>query len=239
MGVKEPKKVSEMCIEGVQNRLNKMLETRNEYLKNVDEVHVVLQKGNTKTGVSCWTVSLIPIVDCPNCSKCQRKCYDIRKDCIYPSVLNDRARNSAIHLADPKRYWSEIAVQAKANCVEQLRINVGGDLTDEDFGYIAGMAELIPQCDILFFTKNYDGINRFLREHTFPVNVHPIMSRWDGMDCHNEFNLPESHVLWVDGKTTAPSYGAYYCSGNCSACHFNKEGCWTLKNGESVIFSAH
>lgn len=239
MGVKEPKIVKEMCIEGIRNRVNKMFELRKQYMEDVEHIHVTLKRGNTKTGTACWTVSLAPIIDCPNCDKCKGKCYDIRHDCIYPSVIADRAKNSALHALDPARYWSEIAVQAQANFVEQLRINVGGDLTDEDFGYVAGMAELIPRCDILFFTKNYNGINKFLKHHTFPSNVHPIISRWNGMDCNNEHNLPESHILWADGKTTAPEYGAVYCGGNCTECHFNKEGCWTLKNGESVIFAAH
>ena len=235
----EPKTVNDMCVDGVKARLKKMLDARAEYMKDIDNVHIKLQRGNSKTGTSCWTVSLIPIADCPNCSGCKRKCYDIRNVCMQPAVINDRARNSALHKADLERYWNEVTMQAKANFVEQLRINVGGDLTNEDFHYIAKMAFEIPRCDILFFTKNYNGINKFLRENTFPENVHPIISRWENMDCTNEFNLPEAHVLWKNGNTSAPIYGAYFCQGNCTECHFNKEGCWTLKHGEHVIFSAH
>ena len=239
MVVKEPKTVNEMCSDGIENRVRKLLEQRDYWLNHLNDAHVILQKGNTKSGTACWTVSLAPIIDCANCSGCRGKCYDIRKDCIYPSVINDRARNSAIHLADPERYWKEISEQIKANFVEQLRINVGGDLSGHDFHYIAEVAKENPQCDILFFTKNYVKLNDFLRDNQFPSNVHPIMSRWEGMDCQNPHNLPESHILWKNGTTTAPMYGAYFCGGNCTECHFNKEGCWTLKNGEHVIFAAH
>ena len=77
-------------------------------------------------------------------------------------------------------------------------------------------------------------------------NVHPIMSPWLGMEFDNPYNLPCAHVLWEDGRTTAPDFKAKYCGGNCSECfyHFklkdkDKSGCWGLKKGEHVIFLAH
>ena len=92
---------------------------------------------------------------------------------------------------------------------------------------------------ILFFTKNYKGINKFLDNNSFPSNVRPIMSAWENMEMDNPHNLPNSHVLYEDGRTTAPEYGAVYCGGNCSECAFKGEGCWNLKNGEHVVFMAH
>ena len=79
----------------------------------------------------------------------------------------------------------------------------------------------------------------FLAENSFPENVHPIMSAWCGMEMDNPYELPEAHVLYEDGKTTAPEWGSKYCGGNCSECAFNKDGCWTLQKRESVIFRAH
>lgn len=239
MAVKEPRTVNDISAETMQTRLKKMLDLRDEFLKDVANHHVRLQQGNDKTGEYCWTVSLIPVADCPNCFKCKLKCYDLRNDCWRPAVQNDRARNSAIHKADPSRFWSEVNAQIKANGVKQLRINVGGDLTDKDFGYVAALGRQNPGTMILFFTKNYIGINKYLEDNTFPSNVRPIISRWEGMSCENPHDLPCSHVLWKDGSTTAPIYGAYYCGGNCSDCAMNGEGCWTLKKGEHVIFNAH
>lgn len=225
--------------EAIENRINKILAERTIRMANIAEQHVKLQRGNRKTGANCWTVSLAPIIDCINCSGCSGQCYDIRNDVIYPQVIADRAKNSAIHKADPKRYWDEIDIQIKANFVTELRINVGGDLTDEDFGYVAELGKKNPRTMILFFTKNYKGINKYLDNNSFPENVHPIMSAWGGMEMENPHNLPCSHVLYEDGRTTAPEYGAVYCGGNCSECAFNGDGCWNLKNGEHVIFRAH
>ena len=228
--------------EAISKRVNEMLVLRDEWIKRIqagENVHVVLQQGNSKTGKNCRTTSFIPIADCYNCGECMYDCYDLRNDCRFEPVKNDRARNSAIHKLNPAEYWKQVEECIKEDFVQELRINVGGDLNYEDFCYIKQMAERCPRTDILFFTKTYDDINRFLDENNFPSNVKPIISRWCGVECNNKHNLPESHVLYDDGKTTAPEYGAYYCGGNCSNCHWNGEGCWTLKNGESVIFKAH
>lgn len=229
----------EIATEKLMNRVTKMLEIRSEYLKDIENVHVRLQKGNSKTGANCWTISLIPVADCPNCKGCMKECYDLRNVCFQPAVQNDRARNSALHKADKKRFWDEVDIQVKANFVMELRINVGGDLDNEDFAYVAELGKRNPKTMILFFTKNYSGINAFLESNNFPENVRPIMSAWEGMEMNNIHNLPCSHVLWEDGRTTAPQYGAVYCGGNCSECAFKGEGCWTLKRGEHVIFNAH
>lgn len=225
--------------EGFQKRFNTIAEARKTADEKVNDLHVRIQQGNKKTGVNCWTISLLPVIDCANCSKCKYNCYDLKNDLIYPPVITDRARNSAIHNADPDRFWSEVDTQIKANFITELRINVGGDLRDSDFSYVSKLGKANPKTQILFFTKNYKGINNFLNHHKFPKNVHPIMSAWCGMKMENPHNLPCSHVLYADGKTTAPQYGAYYCGGNCSECAFKGEGCWNLKKGEHVIFRAH
>ena len=155
------------------------------------------------------------------------------------NVQIDRARNSAVHKADPERFWREVDAQVKANYVRELRLNVGGDLTDDDFGYVTKLGRDNPKVMILFFTKNYDGINKFLDNNEFPENVKPLMSAWRNMEMDNRHDLPCSHVLWEDGTTTAPEYGAVYCGGNCTECVYNGEGCWHLKHGEHVIFKAH
>lgn len=157
---------------------------------------------------------------------------------IYTQTVEDRAKNSVIHETDPERYWAEIDTQIKANFCELLRLNVGGDLTDDDFMHVAKLGRKNRKTDILFFTKNYKGINRFLEHHSFPRNVHPIMSVWEECSMDNPNHLPESHLLYDDGRTTAPEW-AYLCGGNCSSCHFNKEGCWQLKKNEHVVFHAH
>lgn len=225
--------------EAMKNRVAILRSAQKEAIKNVKNLHVKVQKGNRKTGANCWTVSLLPVIDCANCSKCKHNCYDLKADLIYPAVINDRARNSAIHKKEPDRFWREINDQVRENFIRELRINVGGDLSYNDFAYVRVLGLENPNTDILFFTKNYDDINRYLDDVSFPENVHPIMSAWKGMKMDNRHNLPCSHLLYENGDTTAPEYGAVYCGGNCSECAFKGEGCWNLKKGEHVIFRAH
>ncbi len=228
-------------IKGYESRIRKIMRVRKRYEEmDVNKLHVKLQKGNSKTGHACWTVSLLPVIDCThNCSACRLNCYDLKADLIYTQCINDRCKNSVIHEKDPARYWYEVNLQVKANYVTELRINVGGDLTEDDFTWIKILGEDNPKVHILFFTKNYEGINSFLNSNSFPENIHPILSAWEGLELSNPHRLPCSHVLYEDGRTTAPEYGAYYCGGNCTKCAFNGEGCWTLKRGEHVIFRAH
>lgn len=225
--------------DGYQKRVATITKARKEALKTASKMHVKLQRGNKKTGQNCWTVSTMPVIDCINCKQCGPNCYDLKADLIYPAVIKDRAKNSAIHKIDPARYWEEIDAQVKANFVAELRINVGGDLSDDDFAYVAKLGRQNKNTMILFFTKNYKGINAFLEKHRFPKNVRPIMSTWQGLTMENPHKLPQSHVLYDNGETTAPEYGAYYCGGNCSECFFKSEGCWNLKKNEHVIFKAH
>ena len=223
----------------INGRVKKMVDLRSKYMEDIENVHIKIQPGNEKTGKRCYTISLIPIADCKNCSGCRKNCYDICNVCFQPRVQNDRAKNSALHKADPKRFWDEVDMQIKANFVTEFRINVGGDLSDDDFAYVAELGKRNPKTMILFFTKNYKGINNFLEDNEFPENVKPIMSAWIGMEMSNPYNLPCAHVLWEDGTTTAPTWGSKYCGGNCSRCAFNGDGCWSLKRGEHVIFHEH
>lgn len=236
----QPKKIKNMSIENIMGRVQKMIELRTEFEKDIDNVHVKLQQGNSKTGKNVYTVSLIPIADCGhNCKECKKECYDVINVCFQPKVQVDRARNSAVHRKDINRFWEEVSYGIKYNCVQAIRINVGGDVCKEDLPLINKVAKENPKCDILFFTKSYEEVNEFLGNNEFEPNVHCIMSAWKDTPMNNPYGLPVSHVLYADGFTTAPEYGSHYCQGNCAHCHYNEEGCFTLKKGESVIFPAH
>lgn len=241
-----PKKIYSWKDETVVRHTKIALQDREKALKYVDKLHVKLQNGNKKTGKKkedgVFTVSLYPIIDCQNCDKCKNNCYDNKHDVIKDSCYKDRIKNSAIHKANPERFWNEVdmGIKLRAGEINMLRINVGGDLTYEDFGYVNNLAAMNPDVTFQFFTKNYNGINKWLDEnYEFESNIQAIISVWKDMPYSNPHNLPTSHVLWADGTTTAPEYGAYFCKGNCATCLRMKDGCFRLKKGECVVFSAH
>jgi len=248
----EPKKVRRLRDEGMKKRLGDMLRLREEYLKNPDDIHIVLQKGNTKTKdgkvYHTRTVSLIPIVDCPNCKECMKDCYDLRNVCFQKYVKNDRARNSALHKANPAEYWRQVEEECKKeldrlpeNEFIFLRINIGGDLTDEDFEFVNNMVERNLRLLSQFFTKNDEGINQFMETHgDFNERICKLLSQWEGMECNNPYGIPEAHVLFDDGRTTADfSRPHYFCNGDCNNCMETNSGCKGLKRGEQIILSSH
>lgn len=219
--------------------VKKCIDARKAALGHVATSHVKLQPGNKKTGARVWTVSLLPVVDCMNCTECQKKCYDLLHDVINTNVLKDRARNSAIHKADKARYWNEVGLGCLLNGVRFLRINVGGDMADDDFRYLSSLASMYPEVEFLFFTKNYAGLFRRIHEcGMMPANVHAIVSVWPGMPYANPYHLPEAHVRMRDGTTTAPP-DAIECHGDCSACAETKNGCFGLARYQSVVFDEH
>ena len=229
--------------DGVKTVLKKLLKERDEKIKNVEEYHVQIKPGNSKEGKYVYHLSILPIIDCPNCSKCQYNCYDIKNMAFYYNAMHDyRTTNSAIHKADPERFWNEAAEIINEEIIQELRLNNGGDLTEDDFRYVIKLAKKCKKTKILAFTKNYNAFNKVYEENgqKLPKNLKIIFSRWYEMECDNIYEMPESHVIWNNNKdNTAPQYGAILCQGDCSKCHFYGEGCWTLKHGQHVAFFAH
>lgn len=121
-----------------------------------------------------------------------------------------------------------------------FRFHVSGDIPDKDYlTHMISIAERNSHCEILCFTKRYELVNEHLDSGgKVPQNLHFIFSKWRGTEMPNPHNLPEAHVRYRDGTTTA-SNNAKECGGNCAECAITDEGCWTLKSGEQVVFNEH
>lgn len=121
-----------------------------------------------------------------------------------------------------------------------FRFHVSGDVPDmEYFKNMIGVAERNPQCEILCFTKKYEIVNSYIvLGGRIPKNLHLIFSAWKGIRMQNPYHLPEAHVRFRDGSTTARS-DAVFCGGNCTECALTDSGCWNLGHGEQVVFNEH
>lgn len=144
-----------------------------------------------------------------------------------------------------------------------FRFHVSGDIPDEEYlRNMVAVAQRNQHCQILCFTKKYEIVNKYvcdsyadiiygttIRPPLFdvyntvfrvvvPKNLHIIFSGWVGLEMDNPFLLPEAHVLYRDGSTTARP-GAIACGGNCSECALTDGGCWTLGPNEQVVFNEH
>lgn len=121
-----------------------------------------------------------------------------------------------------------------------FRFHVSGDIPDNVYlAHMIDIADRNKHCEILCFTKKYELVNQHLDfGGQIPKNLHIIFSAWVGLEMANPFSLPEAHVRYRDGSTTAGE-NAKECGGNCTECAIADEGCWTLQSGEQVVFNEH
>ncbi len=197
---------------------------------------ISISQSNRKMG-NITSVSLPSVITCRKCA-CQQKCYARKLERLRPSVAAAYRRNLDVLRSDPDTYWRE--VEAAIMLSRFFRFHVSGDIPDSS--YLIRMVEVARRnkhCQILCFTKKYEIVNDYLSSGgCFPDNLHMILSAWTGLEMQNPFALPEAHVRYRDGSTTARA-GATECGGNCAECACTDEGCWTLRNGEQVVFNEH
>lgn len=199
-------------------------------------MEVKISNGNSKMG-KIPSVSLPAGLTCRCDCECNKKCYAKRLERLRPAVRKAYQSNYDLLINNPETYWRE--VEASIMMSRFFRFHVSGDITDEI--YLVHMIEIAtrnPHCEILCFTKRYEIVNKVLLEWVKPENLHLILSGWKGLDMFNPFDLPEAHVRYKDGTTTARE-DAIECTGNCARCAITDGGCWTLQRGEQVVFNEH
>ena len=205
---------------------------------DMKDLHISVSRGNSKMG-AVPSLSLPPVKTCsPEAVKfCGKKCYVRRYVSRRKTVRDAYERNLYILQNDPEKFWRE--VNAAVAMTTHFRFGVSGDIPDIDyFIHIIEVALKNKHCQILCFTKQYQIVNKCLKTLRVPDNLHIVFSAWKGLEMDNPRNLPEAHVFYRDGTTTAKD-GARYCSGNCYECALTNANCWSLKPGEQIIFKEH
>ena len=198
---------------------------------------ISISPGNTKMG-SIPSVSLPSIVTCRQCD-CQKKCYAHRVERRRPAVRDAYKRNFEVLIHDPDTYWREVEATVMLN--RFFRFHVAGDIPHEDYlDHMVSIAKRNQHCQVLCFTKKFGIVNTYLNSvgGILPENLHIVFSGWAGLEMDNPYNLPEAHVLYNNGTTTARE-DARPCPGNCVDCAITDSGCWVLKRGEQVVFHEH
>lgn len=184
------------------------------------------------------SVSLPAKKTCRSCH-CWEKCYAAKLERLRPTVRNAYQNNLDVYIHDEETYWREVEGQIMLS--RFFRFHVSGDIPDMNYlEHMVEIAQRNPHCQILCFTKRYEFVNQLVSYGWYPIpeNLHLIFSAWPGLPMDNPWHFPEAHVLFRDGTTTA-SENAKACGGNCSECAVTDSGCWTLKNGEQIVFKEH
>lgn len=218
--------------------------------------NVKISAGNAKLG-NIPSVSLPAGITCRTDCECNKKCYAQRLERLRPSVKQAYQHNLTLLEEQPEVYWRE--VEASIMMSRFFRFHVSGDIPNKEyFENMVTIAARNQHCEILCFTKKYDIVNGYILDmyakHLggtsisveqgalpgmfIPKNLHIIFSGWVGLMMDNPYNLPEAHVRYRNGETTARD-DAKECGGNCTECILTEGGCWTLKQGEQVVFNEH
>lgn len=201
---------------------------------------VSISEGNDKMG-HVPSVSLPSLIYCIMCG-CWKKCYANRMEKRRKVIREAYARNAKILKNNPDEFWKQVRKAIARS--RFFRFHVSGEIPNyEYFCEMVKSAELYPYCDILCFTKKYFIVNRWIKEHgdnpkNLPKNLHMVFSAWDDLKMDNPYNLPEAHVRFKSGETTARN-DAIQCFGNCETCHLAGCGCWTLELGQQILFDEH
>lgn len=200
-------------------------------------MNIKISQGNAKLG-SIQSISLPAGLTCRNDCECSKKCYAKRLERMRPSVREAYKHNYELLKSSPNTYWRE--VEASIMMSRFFRFHVSGDIPDIYYlNHMVDIAERNPHCEILCFTKKYGIVNSYLDAGgIIPKNLHLIFSAWRGLKMENPHGLPEAHVRYRDGMTTAHE-NAVQCSGNCTECALTEGGCWSLKDGQEVVFDEH
>lgn len=198
---------------------------------------VKISPGNTKMG-AIPSVSLPAGATCRKNCGCITKCYAKKLERLRKTVREAYEHNYKVLREQPDVYWRE--VEASIMMSRFFRFHVSGDIPDKDYlTHMISIAKRNSHCEILCFTKRYELVNEYLDSGgKVPQNLHFIFSKWRGTEMPNPHNLPEAHVRYRDGTTTA-SNNAKECGGNCAECAITDEGCWKLGVGEQVVFNEH
>ena len=182
------------------------------------------------------SVSLPPVITCKNCATCAKKCYALKLCKIYPSVKKAYDNNLAVLTENRNAYFEQI--KASAMTSRFFRFHVSGDIIDIDYlDRMCKLARELKGTQFLAFTKNYEDVNEYLKNHRKPSNLKLIFSLpFDGASIDNPHNLPTAAVIL---KGNEPKANYKVCGGNCTECACRGVGCWELKKGETIAFYEH
>lgn len=200
------------------------------------KIHI--SNGNAKLG-QVPNISLPPVKTCRQGVPCATDgCYALKFYRMYSSCRKAWDENYDYYMATPMAFWGDLIKVFKTT--RYFRYFVSGDIPDmmflEEMNYQAFQH---PKTDFLCFTKQFEMVNKWLEGvegHQFSPNLHIILSKWEGFEPENPFNLPTSTV-YEEGDEIPEEW--LLCGGNCTECACRGVGCWQIQNGQTIAFKKY
>ena len=208
--------------------------------KGGHKLPVRISTTNSKLGL-IPSVNLVPVVTCRENCPCVKECYAMRGNFRFANVRKSMEQNYEYYKSNPEKYFEEIKLAINNGMVSYayFRWHAAGDIVDKQyFEYMVKVAEQLPLTSFLAFTKKFEIVNEYIKDHgALPQNLNIVFSAW-GADfkIDNPYRLPVAYVRFKDDeKTGTIPTDAVECSGDCTTCL----QCWKIKAGQSVVFKKH
>lgn len=204
----------------------------------MEKIHISLT--NSKLGGKIPSINLPAGLTCLKDAPCKKGCYAMKGNWLYANVKKSLQKNFETFVQDPEEYFNEIINYLNQDDViyKFFRWHASGDIVNKV--YLDGMIKVAKKCKntkFLCFTKKFVLVNGYLRTHKLPKNLKIVFSAWDkDFKVMNPHNLPVTYVNFnnKDKNPDIPEF-AIPCIGECSKC----KSCWSLKEGQSVVFNQH
>ena len=203
----------------------------------------MLKVPHVSTSIS--KLGTIPAINLPaglSCrpdAPCFKGCYARKGRFCFENVRKSVSDNLACWTENPLLYRQTVEWYAMQN--RFFRWHSSGDIPDESYlSMMFDVAEAVPSCQFLAFTKRYEWVNGLLARRAKPANLSIVLSAWGNWIPDNPHNLPIAyvHLRSGEGASFIPA-DAKSCSGACYKCVAGDQNCWALKSGESVVFNQH
>ena len=200
---------------------------------------VHFSRNVSKLGGDIPSVSLPPILTCPAGIGCAKKCYARKGRFAFSKNKELLMNNLNVWRTDPQAF--EQAVMNYSFFSAFFRWHVAGDIPDAS--YLRMMVRVTEACrstKFLAFTKQYELVNNHIRMNgKLPDNLTIVLSAWGDIIPQNPFNLPVAYIRFKSGNPVEIPSDARHCMKYCGECVMSGCSCWSLKEGQSVVFDEH
>lgn len=224
------------------------------------DTHVHIQDGNRKVGKGIYTINLLAgdkpltkmdgtqLTNIPGtcggcCSECKGNCYAIKNQIFRNKNIPSWADNTILATQETETFFKEIQQFIDRSMVAAVRWHAMGEIPSYEYLlHIVELAENNPTITFYTYTKRYEWVERYLKDHNaFPNNLTINVSIWH-KNYDNPYNLPE--FIYDDGTeedvAKLPHCPAVDKNGHetgmvCSKC----KRCLIANNGSKIAVYAH
>lgn len=191
--------------------------------------------GNKKIDKKCLIHSIMPIITCPNCSKCKKDCYAIKALRQYPDYFNKTLFYTFLIQHDIKIYKDIIEYSLYHTTKKIVRLHESGDFMDDN--YILMWYDIAKKFkDITFYSytksnnplidilNSLDNVN--INYSTFENNINFGNKKYlnkltEKIKYNNDYSFhycPCGSQKIIDFENNNP--GIKYCMSVCKKCAF-------------------